>query len=100
MPLFFGYRTLLPRWFALAITLASGSLAAAETPVTATAPSGARAGAILTADDDEFLEELQHAAFHYFVEQSNPVTGLVRDRARADGSPSEGKASISAEGFA
>jgi hypothetical protein len=34
------------------------------------------------------------------MEQADPVTGLVRDRARSDGSPSEGKASIAASGFA
>jgi len=46
------------------------------------------------------LDELQRASFRYFSEQSHPVTGLVRDRARADGSPSEGKASVSSGGFA
>lgn len=60
----------------------------------------ARPGAILTADDDALLDDLQRASFQFFVEQADPVTGLVRDRARADGSPSEGKASVSACGFA
>src|SRR5688572_5900198 len=60
----------------------------------------ARPGAILTAEDDALLEELQRASFQFFVEQMHPVTGLVRDRARADGSPTEGKASIAASGFA
>ncbi len=60
----------------------------------------ARPGAILIAEDDALLDELQRASFLYFVEQSHPVTGLVRDRARADGSASEGKASIAASGFA
>lgn len=60
----------------------------------------ARPGAILTADDDAMLDELERASFLYFYEQTNPVTGLVRDRAAADGSPTEGKASISASGFA
>lgn len=61
---------------------------------------GARPGAILTAEDDAFLDELQRACFRFFVEQMHPETGLVRDRARADGSASEGKASIAASGFA
>ncbi len=52
------------------------------------------------ADDHALLEDLQRASFQFFVEQAHPETGLVRDRARADGSPSEGKASISASGFA
>jgi len=100
MPLFSGYRVPLSCLFFFANGVAGGRLAAAEPPVTPIAPSSLRAGAILTSDDDEFLDEMQRAAFRYFVEQTHPVTGLVRDRARADGSPSEGKASISAEGFA
>ncbi len=62
-------------------------------------PAG-RPGAILTEEDDALLDDLQRASFRFFVEQADPVTGLVRDRARADGSPSEGKASVAACGFA
>lgn len=54
----------------------------------------------LSAADHALLEEIQRTGFQFFVEQSHPVTGLVRDRARADGSASEGKASIAASGFA
>ncbi len=61
---------------------------------------GARAAAVLPPEDDILLDELQQAAFRYFVEQADPRTGLVRDRAHSDGSPSEGKASIAASGFA
>lgn len=61
---------------------------------------GARPSAVLSPEDDALLDELQQSAFRYFVEQADPVTGLVRDRARADGTPSEGKASIAASGFA
>ena len=61
---------------------------------------GARPAAMFTPADDLFLEELSRASFQFFVEQAHPVTGLVRDRARADGSPSEGKASIASSGFA
>lgn len=46
------------------------------------------------------MEELEQTAFRFFDEQADPHTGLVRDRARADGSASEGKASIAASGFA
>jgi hypothetical protein len=55
--------------------------------------------AVFAPADDKLLDECERAAFQYFVEQAHPVTGLVRDRARADGSPSEGKASIAAVGF-
>ncbi len=54
----------------------------------------------LSADDHQLLGEIEHSGFRFFVEQTHPVTGLVRDRARADGSPSPGKASIAASGFA
>jgi hypothetical protein len=61
---------------------------------------GARPSAVLSPEDDALLDELQRAAFRYFSEQADPVTGLVRDRARSDGSASPGKASIAACGFA
>ena len=55
---------------------------------------------LLPPADHALLDEIQRAAFLFFKEQSHPVTGLVRDRAPADGSPSAGKASIAASGFA
>lgn len=58
------------------------------------------AAAPLAPEDDRFLEELQRASFRFFDEQADPRTGLVRDRARVDGAPSEGKASIASSGFA
>lgn len=61
---------------------------------------GARPAADLSPEDDKLLDEIQRAAFRYFVEQASPKTGLVRDRARSDASFSEGKASIAASGFA
>jgi len=45
--------------------------------------------------DDELLDRLQRGAFGYFVDQTNPVNGLVADTSRA-GSP----ASIAVVGFA
>jgi hypothetical protein len=54
---------------------------------------------VLTPADERLLDDIERAGFQFFVEQTHPRTGLVRDRARADGSPSEGKASISASGF-
>ena len=53
--------------------------------------------------DDAFLEDLSRRVFRYFVEQADPDTGLVLDRARADGSPHDethrNVASIAATGF-
>lgn len=51
----------------------------------------------------DFLEDLSHRAFLYFWEQADPNTGLVLDRARADGSRHDEAhryiASIAATGF-
>lgn len=61
---------------------------------------GARPATVLSVEDEALLDDLQRASFKFFVEQTSPITGLVRDRARADGSPSTGKGSISVSGFA
>lgn len=45
-------------------------------------------------DDEQFLDELERFAFRYFVEQTNPRNGLVRDRDQPDA-----PASIAATGF-
>ncbi len=50
--------------------------------------------------DEQLLEDLEQTAWRYFDEQADARTGLVRDRALADGSPSEGRSSIAACGFA
>ncbi|HKQ77239.1 MAG TPA: glucoamylase family protein [Blastocatellia bacterium] len=58
---------------------------------------------VLSSDDQAFLEDLSRRSFRYFVEQSDPMTGLTLDRARVDGSiHDEGHrnvASIAATGF-
>lgn len=79
--------------------------------VTLAAPAGAEtarvrvsaAGASLTSEDRAFLDDLSHRAFLFFIEQADPGTGLVRDRARTTGEV-ESKhggdvASIAATGF-
>jgi hypothetical protein len=57
----------------------------------------------LSLDDQAFLEDLQHRSFNYFWEQADPLTGLVPDRARMNGSPldenHQNVASIAATGF-
>jgi hypothetical protein len=57
----------------------------------------------LTAEEQAFLDDLERRAVRYFDEQSDPETGLVRDRARADGTPHDethrNVASIAATGF-
>ncbi len=56
--------------------------------------SSGRNGWRLSRKDEEFLEELACATFRYFVEQTNPRNGLVRDRDQPDA-----PASIAATGF-
>jgi hypothetical protein len=57
----------------------------------------------ISSSEQAFLEDLSHRAFLFFWEQADPETGLVRDRARADGSPHDEThrniASIAATGF-
>src|SRR5262252_1177062 len=57
----------------------------------------------LSSDDEALLEDLERRGFLYFWEQQDPRTGLVRDRARTDGSPMDEThrdvASIAATGF-
>ena len=57
----------------------------------------------LSPRDETFLEDLERRSFDYFWEQADPNTGLVLDRTRTDGSPSDENhrviASIAATGF-
>lgn len=80
---------------ALAALLAAGCTSAPRSQ-----PSAAPA---LSQADDAFLEDLSRRSFRYFVEQADAGTGLVRDRAPADGSAPSGRdrdvASIAATGF-
>lgn len=43
----------------------------------------------LSKQDDAFLEDLSRRSFRFFWEQADPKTGLVSDRARANGAPYE-----------
>jgi hypothetical protein len=57
----------------------------------------------LSASDQAFLEDISRRSFRYFWEQADPKTGLVLDRSKVDGSPSDENhryvASIAATGF-
>jgi poly(3-hydroxybutyrate) depolymerase len=44
--------------------------------------------AALSAEDEAFLGDLSKRAFLFFWEQTDPATGIIRDRSRTDGSPS------------
>ena len=68
------------------------------------AAQGRSASRHLTSADDQLLDDLSRRCFFYFWEESDPHSGIARDRARADGSlhPSEGRyvGSTGATGFA
>src|SRR5579862_2510531 len=50
-------------------------------------------------DDEAFLEELEQANFLFFWEQTNPETGMVRDRCNVRAPDSSVLSSIAATGF-
>lgn len=50
-------------------------------------------------DDEAFLEELEHANFLFFWEQTNPETGMVRDRCNLRTPDNSVLSSIAATGF-
>lgn len=76
----------------LALAAAGLRAARAQNPAARTAAP--------TAEDERLLDEIQRAAFDFFWEQSDPTTGLVRDRFNVRAaSDSRTAASIAATGF-
>ena len=62
------------------------------------APAAAATG--ISDQDDAFLQEMEAANFRYFWEQTNPETGIVRDRCNVrTAAPSNDLGSIAATGF-
>src|ERR1700687_138984 len=94
-------RRVLQRWAAVHAALIinprwpAGSRAEANDDVNRQTP--------LAPADDQFLEELEKAGFAYFWEQSDPHTGLVKDRNAVNADKraqnKEIVASIAATGF-
>ena len=71
----------------------------------APAPAFATTGAAvpryaLTTEDANLLDDVQQRAVLFFIEQSDPQTGLTRDRAPANGAAGTAPSSIAATGFA
>ena len=54
----------------------------------------------LTTRDLMLLDAIEARSIRYFIEHTDATTGLTRDRAPADGTPSEAHASVAASGFA
>jgi hypothetical protein len=108
------------RWFAAAtfaaVLIAPPLHASAEQPRLPTAPAlsavqlAAGDAAIensaslpgkstLTPADEKFLDDLESRGIQFFVDSADPVTGLISDRAKADGSGPGDIASTAAVGF-
>jgi hypothetical protein len=65
----------------------------------AKAPPTASTNPDLSPEDDQFLDELERATFQYFWDQTNPKTGLTKDRSNARAEDTGTVASIAATGF-
>src|SRR4051794_8442748 len=75
-------------------------LAAAALPSLQAASQIIAPASSLSPGDDAFLEDLEKANFQFFWEQSDPHSGLTKDRCRVRGTDSTFVASIAATGFA
>jgi hypothetical protein len=53
----------------------------------------------ISADDDQFLNQLEHANFLFFWEQTNAQTGLTKDRCNVQANDTGLSASIASTGF-
>jgi hypothetical protein len=78
--------------------LGSPAMWGQATEKTPAAPAASGTG-VLTESDDQLLEEIEKASFLYFWEQTNPQTGLVKDRCNVRGNDTTLAASIAATGF-
>jgi hypothetical protein len=75
--------------------LALGAIACRQPVVVPASPQQT-----ISREDDAFLEDLSRRTFMFFWEQADPATGIVRDRSRTDGGPSnEQIGSIASVGF-
>ena len=55
--------------------------------------------ATVSAEDDQFLNDLEHASFLFFWEQGSPKTGMVKDRCNVHNETRNVASSIAATGF-
>ena len=88
----------------LAVCFCAAALAAAWLAIWPGASSEAAApGPNISVQDRLFLEDMEQRGVRYFLEQTDPATGLVLDRANQDGGrahgPSRNIASLAATGF-
>jgi hypothetical protein len=77
----------------------AGFLPALNTEAQTSAPVSSAAGAaVLSAEDDQLLNDVESTSFLFFWEQGNAKTGMVKDRCNVH-TNNQGAASIAATGF-
>ena len=74
-------------------------LAPLYTEAQSSAPGSAAGVATVSAEDDQFLNDLEHASFLFFWEQASPKTGMVKDRCNVHNETRNVASSIAATGF-
>jgi hypothetical protein len=62
-------------------------------------PSAPSGKGVFTSEEEAFLDDLQKRSLQFFLDSADPVSGLMPDRAKADGSKSGEVASIASVGF-
>ena len=68
--------------------------------IVSASPGEGTVGYALNLTETQLLDDVQQRAVRFFVEHTDPQTGLTEDRAPNDGSPGRAPASIAATGFA
>jgi hypothetical protein len=91
-------------WTSLAVPLAQSKAlvllgATASQSEQPSQPESLPAPSTLTVQDNQFLDELEHANFLFFWEQGNPHTGLIKDRCNVRSKDVSTAASIACCGF-
>ena len=61
-------------------------------------PASVPAKSVLTADDEKFLDDLELRGIRFFIDEADPISGLMPDRAKARGGSSS-PCSIASMGF-
>lgn len=84
---------------AASLALAAGQQPESPKPQPPKPPPAPVTPGVLSPEDDQFLEDMEKANFLFFAEQSDPATGLVKDRCNARAEDTSIVASIAATGF-
>ena len=83
----------------LALQQATRRHATSRRPATQGPGDHASHPSTLSPEDDQFLNDLEHANFLFFWEQANPETGLIKDRCNVRTKDTSLAASIASVGF-